>query len=231
MKLDCTYQEAITAAKNANLGQTEPFVKKPRVFTFVPVPEYHDYWKKLGVSKELLHEYSVFNVKYVYCDGEIMWKGSKYNPIFGYDFPTGRTKFYRPLTIDRDRKWSGNATDKDINGLHQLPWYSNLLIVTKSMKDVLVLRSFGFSAIAPQGESNAWEGPIVSTLKKRFEHIVVLYDNDAAGIKFGSKTAEKFGGKVILLKKSKDISDHVLKHGRKYTYKCLKKYIGKCLTS
>lgn len=99
------------------------------------------------------------------------------------------------------------------------------------MKDVLVLRSMGFSAIAPQGEGNKWEESLVKQLKRRFSNIIVLYDNDEAGRKHSATVATSFGCKEIFLLKSKDISDHVLKWGRKYTLKCLKKYIGRSLTS
>lgn len=73
------------------------------------------------MPRELLSEYGVHYVKYVYVDGDLAYKSTPANPIFGYDFPSGTTKFYRPLTLDRTKKWSGSATATDINGLYQLP--------------------------------------------------------------------------------------------------------------
>lgn len=72
LKNSCSYAKALEIARATEIKEMSPFEKIPKVFTFIPLPDYHDYWRKLGVSKELLHEYSVHNVKYVYVDGDIM---------------------------------------------------------------------------------------------------------------------------------------------------------------
>lgn len=93
-----------------------------------------------------------------------------------------------------------------------------------------MLRSMGFSAIAPQGEANEWDEALVRQLKRRFSNIVILYDNDEAGRKGSRRAAASFGCKEVFLLKSKDVSDHVLKWGHKNTVQCLKKYLGRSLT-
>ena len=53
-----------------------------------------------------------------------------------------------------------------------------MLIITKSMKDVLCLNSFGYEAIAARGENILLPKECIEYMKKRYNRILVLFDND-----------------------------------------------------
>lgn len=90
-------------------------------------------------------------------------------------------KIYQPNDT-KGGKWFSNTTEEIFQGFNQLPLFGDILIITKSLKDVVVLYKLGINAIAPQGESIIITYELVKSLKKRFKTIFVLYDNDKAGI-------------------------------------------------
>lgn len=117
-------------------------------------PEDLDYWGTFGISLSTLKLFNVFAVHSVYMDKRLIKRSTKKNPIYAYFFPkTGHLKIYRPLTPISEDKWMGNVNDQDINGLDQLDYFGDQLIITKSLKDVMTLYELGISSIAPQGET------------------------------------------------------------------------------
>ena len=59
---------------------------------------------------------------------------------------------------------------------------NDTLIITKSLKDVMCLRSLGYWAIAPHSESSRISELHVENIHSKFNSVYVLYDNDEAGI-------------------------------------------------
>ena len=120
-------------------------------------------------------------------------------------------KIYRPLA-DKYTKWRNNLTEYDIQGYAQLPEKGNLLIITKSMKDVMCLKELGYNAISPSSESTFIPDNALEVLKKRFKHILICFDRDAPGVKNMRKISLKTGLNCFLVHKkfkSKDISDAI----------------------
>jgi hypothetical protein len=194
--------------------------------------KYLDYWKKYGISKETLVRYGVRAASSVYKDDTLFAKASGGSPIFVYTFPSARVRIYRPFS--RTKKWYGNANENDIGGLVQLPPRGSILFITSSIKDVMVIRECGFSAICPSSENTNPEflRPLRTELRRRFRYIVILYDNDEAGRGFSSKLKSTYSDFFeIFLVKSKDISDRSFKVGIAKTKKELKKLISKTYKS
>ena len=126
-------------------------------------------------------------------------------------------KIYRPLS-DKSIKWRGNLGSLDIQGFEQLPEKGNLLIITKSLKDVMVLYELGYNSIAPASESTVIPEIAMGNIKKRFKKIVVFYDRDATGMKFARKMVNQYNLDFMFIDKkheTKDISDFVKKFGIK----------------
>jgi len=74
----------------------------------------------------------------------------------------------------------------------------------------MVLYTLGFNAIAPQSESTIISEEYVNEIYKRFNYIVVLFDNDKAGIAGANKYKELYGFNTIEIPTRfgvKDISD------------------------
>lgn len=184
-----------------------------------------DFWSKIVVDKQLLEEYDVFASKEAYIDNKLWRKSSKFDPLFVYllnkdskdDYAM---QFYRPLAETKANKFRDHNTDGKIFGLKQLPSNGETLIITKSCKDVLVLRSMGFWAICPFGEASyTYLINILPDLINRFNNVFIMYDPDTTGIEYSTLIASKFEGAVtnILIPDSfeKDPADNVLKGKRK----------------
>jgi DNA primase len=188
------------------------------------------YWNSYGVHKKQLKLFNVKAVAKIYINDNLTSISTKKNPIYAYVFPSGRVKFYRPLARIKAQKWAGNSTQEDINGYDQLPYFGDLLIITKSLKDVMCLHNLGYTAIAPQGEGQHLENNTqVQSLLPFFDKVVVFYDNDKAG----RATAEKLGKALDISKTEipttvtgcKDVSDVYKKWKKKRTKKLLKTLI------
>lgn len=58
----------------------------------------------------------------------------------------------------------------------------NYVVVTKSMKDVMVLYEYGIPAIAPCSENLFITDSQYERLKKKYKRVILLYDNDEPGL-------------------------------------------------
>lgn len=143
------------------------------------------YWENYGITSKTLKKYNVFPVKYALLDGIQFHKSSKENLVFGYFFEESQhIKLYAPFN-SKSKKWAGDANYQDIQGLEQLNYDKEVLVITKSLKDVMLLAELGYEAIALNGEGYKIKGELKHKLKKIFsnyKHIYIIYDNDSAGV-------------------------------------------------
>jgi len=204
--------------------------KRPRKTIQIEVKKWTEdeleYWEQQGVTKDQLIKYNVYSVEKVLKDGIIHWESTPENPIFGYVIADNEgneaIKCYRPL--DREAKWISSTTTKHINGFNQLPFLGDLVVITKSMKDVMVLDNFGYTSIAPQGENNKLTGPQWESLKHTFKRIVIFYDNDISGMKAAQKAADELNCDYVYIPHDymvKDISDFHKMYGPSKTKQLL----------
>jgi DNA primase len=155
--------------------------------------EDYEYWQNFGITKEILKFYNIRAIKEVYLDKRLHWTNTRTNPIYGYYFPkTNNIKCYKPLEKDKKNKWLGNVISDDIQGYEQLPETGDLLVITKSMKDVMCLYSIGINAIAPQGEDHHIPEELIEELRLRFKRIVIFYDNDSPGVNASIKVTTMY---------------------------------------
>lgn len=83
------------------------------------------------------------------------------------------------------------------------------------MKDILVLRSMGYNAVAPVGEGTRIPSKLMKGLQKRFSSLLVFFDNDSPGIKAAQTLCSTYDISYMHFPtmKEKDVSDHVLNQG------------------
>ena len=121
-------------------------------------------------------------------------------------------KIYRPLA-SKYTKWRTNLTNRHVQGLAELPYEGgNLLVITKSLKDVMCLYEMGIDAIAASSETTFIPDDILKSLRYKWKHIVILYDRDATGMKKARDYSKQYKLDAIFVHKrfkSKDISDAV----------------------
>lgn len=177
----------------------------------------YNYWKQYYISLNTLLKYSISSCRRVFIkkvkeDKLVLFaEYSNTNPIYSYQV-NDKYKIYRPLNPTKKYKWLSTTKAEDIQGLAQLPTKGKLLIITSSMKDLLVLKVLGYNAIALGGEGNRIPAKILDYLYACFDRIIVFYDNDEAGIKYGRKFSSEIGSEYIFIPKKyreKDISDFV----------------------
>lgn len=173
-----------------------------------------DFWDKYGISKDTLVRYDVFSIKNYLVNGEVKGIYTVDNPMYAYKV-YDKFKIYRPLS-NKSYKWRQNLTNWDLQGFAQLPNEGDTLIITKSLKDVMVLSELGYNAVAPSSESVMIPPEVISNLSKRFKKIYIFYDRDKAGMKTTRELSKKYQLDFFFINKIynvKDISDFVKMYG------------------
>jgi len=171
-----------------------------------------EYWSQYGINRKTLNLYNVYPCEIVFYNKKIIYTRRKKDLAYAYRFGTGKYKIYMPQR--NAFKWLSNFTSWQ--GLEQLSTGS-LLIITKSMKDVMCLKQFGISACSPASEVVEPEPEVMEDLSTRYEHILSLMDFDYTGVRMSNLLFKKYGIQPLFLTDgkfgsknygAKDISDY-----------------------
>ena len=169
------------------------------------------YWKQFHISIDTLKRFNVFSIKYFLCNRVVRGTYKEDSPMYAYKV-YDKFKIYRPLA-SKYTKWRTNLTNRHVQGLAELPYEGgNLLIITKSLKDVMCLYEMGFNAIAASSETTFIPDDIIKSLRRKWKHIVILYDRDTTGMLKARDYSRQYKFDAIFVHKkfkSKDISDAV----------------------
>lgn len=238
-KYRCNFQEALNIIANdfnikkidpkipveiilANdLGHARPMTKVKTGITIQPQPFNStdaEYWEQFGIQLTTLLKYNVFSCKTVYVykgDSSFSLEYSKNNPIYAYRFNSGNEyhyKIYRPYA-EKKKKWLFNGGSDNIEGYDQLPSKGKILIITKSLKDCICYNELGYAAISLQGEHNQLKNSLLDKLYKRFDYIILNYDNDEDGKKATEKIASIHNIPYFYIHGAKDLSDLIKNSG------------------
>lgn len=246
-KYCCNYQEALKIIakdfgiiKNPNhkvavIPIQETFKKEKNTIIQIEAKSFTkeelEWWESFGVTKEALNKYRVFSCQTVFLNGNIESVYDSNCPSYGYYFGKNGDrelwKIYYPFR--KTFRFIGNIKTTTIQGYKQLPKKGKLLVITKSLKDCMVLYSFGIAAISPQSETQFISDEILEELKQRFKYIVLLFDSDETGIAFTNKIKRKYTWiKPFIIPrkyKAKDISDFYKKYGYAKTIALIKEGI------
>ena len=172
------------------------------------------YWKQFHISIDTLKTFNVFSIKYFLCNNTVRGIYKEDNPMYAYKVDD-KFKIYRPLS-SKYTKWRTNLTNNNVQGYTQLPEFGNLLIITKSLKDVMCLYEMGYSAIAASSETTFIPEDVLKALRSKWKHIVILYDRDKTGMKTAREYSKQYKLDAIFVNKkfkAKDISDAVRDNG------------------
>lgn len=185
-----------------------------------------EFWEQYGICKETLIKFNVKPISY-YWVNNFLNVASKYH--YSYDFYTENELFRRKLyaPFEKEKKWVSNG-GKICQGENMLPYEGNLLIITKSLKDVMTLYSLGFIAIAPPSESSFLPEEYFYKQRERFKNIVIFYDNDQTGIEKANKFSAQYNLPTILIPEGnkKDISDYRKEYGEEKTRELINKLLN-----
>lgn len=177
----------------------------------VKAREYSDedlsWWNSYGITIDILNRYNVRCVKSFYLNGK---RFVPEHPAYGYyGGKYGGRELWR-IYIPEEHKFLSNWSSFHIQGMRQLK-KSDILIITKSLKDVMVLDSMGICSIAPNSENILIEKSRFDKLKLSYRNIYCFFDNDLPGVRGAKKYKRKYGIRCIFIKRkyAKDISDLV----------------------
>ena len=161
--------------------KTETLIQiKPKVFSEQELK----WWKGFGVTEKTLKKYKVFSCDSIFLNGDYFSSSSPRVPIYGYycGKKNGQELWRIYFPSKRSFRFLSNVGKSYIQGAKQLPKTGDILLVTKSQKDVMLAYELGIPAIAPCSEVLFLSNKQIQHLKKRFKTIVVCYDTDITGI-------------------------------------------------
>jgi hypothetical protein len=213
-------KKAIPEYHGPVLATNEPCDIKVEIKDFTP--KELSWWKNFGITEGLLQEGRVYSLKTVFLNNEPAYFSSDKCPMYGYFLghdPSDERELWK-IYFPTKLKYRFLLNNSKLQGVHMLPKKGNLLIITKSMKDVLTLKGLGYTAIAPQSENSYPKKEQVEALEKRFDKILVFLDNDRAGLKAMASLRKMYRllyYAIPYIHKVKDISDFYKKHGETKT--------------
>lgn len=188
------------------------------------------YWKQFGIHIDTLKKFNVFSIKYFLCNSIVRSIYKENSPMYAYKV-YDKFKIYRPLA-SKFTKWRTNLTNRHVQGLSELPKEGgDLLIITKSLKDVMCCYEMGFNAIAAASETVFIPEDILRSLRSKWKRIVILYDRDQTGMLKARQYSKQYKIDAFFINKkfkAKDLSDAVRDNGfstmKDWLTKTLQKY-------
>jgi len=176
------------------------------------------YWNKFHITEQDLYDLKVAPVKALWINGHLNYGYNSYDPAYAIVLAPGEYKVYFPYS--QQRRFLCNTSL--VMGMEQLPESGPLVIITKSFKDILVLRKFNVPAVSWQGETIVPDWDSIKALRDRFERVYSLYDFDLAGIRTANKMRKRYGIHPLFFTngrfgyhdcQAKDAAEYIEKHG------------------
>ena len=219
-KIEYTGTEFSETEKAVIQVETKEFTKKELLW-----------WESFGISLNTLNKFKVFSIKSVFLNGVYFTSSSDRTPIYGYfgGKDTHGNELWRLyMPTKRKYRFLSNWSSTLIQGAKQIPKSGEILVITKSLKDVMALYEFGITAIAPNSENLFLTDSQYERLQQRFKSIYLLYDRDLPGVKSANRIRKQFEGlQVLLIPKVKDFTDYVKKYGSLKTLNLIETWLEK----
>ena len=212
------HKSCIKEYTNNVLKPSEESIIKVKVKDFTK--EELDWWGSFGIGLTTLKKFFVFSCEIVFLNDQIYSYSTPTNFNFGYFYPSRDSKkqFWR-IYYPQNKKYRfiSNWNKTMIQGFHMMPKSGEFLVITKSMKDVMLCYELGIPAIAPNSENlfiteAQWDNIVI-----KFRKIFLLYDTDLAGVSNSKRIKKKFPKIQVLLiprkYRAKDLTDLYKKLG------------------
>jgi DNA primase len=161
-----------------------------------------EYWGGFGIDKATLDRFEIIPAKFVWVDDKMIYRESVSDPCYAYRLGDLEYKLYFPSrgksSEDIRARFICNCPGR-VQGYDQLPESGEFLVITKSMKDVMLFHLFGINAVAPQAESYIIPKVFVVEMLLRFDTVVCLFDFDYAGVVGANRLKRAHGIQPIFL--------------------------------
>lgn len=188
------------------------------------------WWNSFGILPTTLKKYNVYSIKGYYSNNFYISTLGFAFAYMEYKDKTQTFKIYRPLA-SKANKWRSNHPFGVHQGYTQLPVSGELLIITKSLKDVMSLWDCAsIPSIGIQSETCYIKQSVIDEYKFRFDNCITLFDNDEQGISQARNYEKLYDIPSIFIPKDyekdvKDFSDLVKKVGRHEAIQILNKLL------
>jgi hypothetical protein len=187
-----------------------------------------NFWKPFGIKKETLELYNVSPISHMFFNDKPVKADTCAYAYMEYKDEKVSYKIYQPYS--KRYKWINNANYTVHQGYRQLPNLGELLIITKSLKDVMSLRDvMGIPSVGLQSESVMMKPAVMEEYKFRFDKVICLFDNDKAGKKLSVDFTFEYDIPHVFVPELEgvtDFSDLVKKLGIEEARKQFKKIIS-----
>ncbi len=190
------------------------------------------WWGQQGISTRTLDAGYVYPLSHVWLDDghhdRCVYAFRETDPAYGYwsgvnqTLGVGEWKVYFPLRDRHDSRPRFMANGPWIQGLHLLPPTGEILVLTKSYKDSLLLREHHVPSVPPPAENTPFPPDLVRSLQERFTQVVSLYDFDRTGVTGAQRLRRLYNIPALFLTTgrfgspnyhAKDLTDYVRLHG------------------
>ena len=199
-------------------------------------PQERNWWADYGIDISTLKRFKVTSCRRAYIGFNKKVSSTPDSPVYAYEQQShigGNPvyRIYRPFE-KKGSKFLGNATIHDVQGIEQIPEKGKLLVITKSLKDVMVLSTYAIPAVAPHSETSGISAQYLNQFFMDFHRIMLLFDDDDAGREGAKRICEIANyniPKIWVPKqlKSKDISDMRKDYGKRTTSNFIQNTLGK----
>lgn len=182
----------------------------PKVEVFIPIQVSADirikrrswnqddthYWGRWKFRKETLDFYHISAVERAWVNDESVYAYLKRGQeAYVYHFGQYDYKVYFPWRTStrfiHNNSWV-------LQGYLQLPASGDVVVITKSLKDVAKLYEFGIAAVAPMSETTLPSVAHMEELAERFGRMVIFYDNDMPGRRQMVRIRKAYGRQFML---------------------------------
>lgn len=155
------------------------------------------FWRQYGITEATLARFCVKAVEYywMYADQECPTRppGICFAYVINQFY-----KLYQPY--NKPMKFRNDFPESYVEGLLQLEYTSDRLVITKSMKEIMwYWEHFRTDAIAGKSESTMVPDHIMDYLFTRYREIVIFLDNDSTGWAMMYKYKKKYGDRVRIV--------------------------------
>ena len=169
-----------------------------------------EYWTRYEIGSKELERFAVFPLKEYKLSNQEKDLTIQGSGIYGYFTATGELyQLYQPMS----GKLKFMNVSNHVRGLDQLQYSSQVLIITKALKDVICLFNLGYESVASQSENVLLGQHLMSKFKQKYKIIRTLLDNDEAGERAMTRYLEEYEIEPMKLNLSKDPSDSIKDHG------------------
>lgn len=172
------------------------------------------YWNQYNIDLSTLSDFRVYACKTIWINGE-EYRVKSNDPCYAYYFGNDLYKLYFPFRTDGRWFQNTNYNDNILQGWSQLKQRSKILVITKSLKDVMIYYLLGIDAVAPISENQTLTQEQYAEISSLYPIIYTNGDNDSTGRAFMVRHKVLYNIPYIVFPKtwSKDISDNVKRFG------------------